>query len=143
MPFIITNKNDLYIHIRGGDIFNYYPPHPLYAQPPFCYYEKVIKSKAFNNIYIISSDNSNIVIRYLLIKYNKIIHNINNIEYDISLLSHAYNIAISSSSFALSAIKLNDNLRELWEYDIIRLSSKLFFLHHHIIMHYYFEPNLY
>ena len=130
MPVVITNEKDLYIHIRGGDAFNHHP-HYMYAQPPLCYYEKIIKINNFNKIYIISKDNSNIIIKHLLIKYKKIIHNINNIEYDISLLSHAYNIAISISSFALSAIKLNDNLKELWEYDLIRLSEKFLFLHHH------------
>ena len=48
------------------------------------------------------------------------------------MLSHAYNIVASVSSFAFSAIKLNDNLINLWEFDMIRLSNKLLFLHHHI-----------
>ena len=53
-------------------------------------------------------------------------------EYDIALLSNAYNIVLSVSSFALSAIKLNDKLKDLWEYDLMRLSEKFLFLHHHL-----------
>ena len=77
-------------------------------------------------------DHSNVVLDALLNKYNNIIHNTNNLEYDISLLCHAYNIVVSVSSFAFSAIKLNDNLKNLWEFDMIRLSNKFLFLHHHI-----------
>ena len=130
LPFVNTNEKDLYIHIRGGDIF-YNHPHYIYAQPPLCYYEKIIKSNDFKNIYIISEDKSSIIIQNLLRKYKNIIHNINKVEYDISLLCNAYNIVISISSFVLAAIKLNENLKEIWEYDLIRLTEKFYFLHHH------------
>ena len=36
------------------------------------------------------------------------------------------------SSFALSAIKFNDNLKNIWEYDMMKLTQKIIFLHHHI-----------
>ena len=38
----------------------------------------------------------------------------------------------SVSSFVLSSIKFNDNLKNLWEYDIYRLSEKFIQLHHHL-----------
>jgi len=65
-------------------------------------------------------------------KYKNIIHNKNNLEFDISLLCHAFHIALSVSSFVISAIKINDNLKDIWEFDIMRLSEKLLFLHHHL-----------
>ena len=77
-------------------------------------------------------DTSNVVIDILTNKYKNIIHNINNMEYDLSLLCHAFHIALSVSTFVVSAIKLNDNLKDVWEYDIMRLSEKLLFLHHHL-----------
>jgi len=135
LPYVIINEKDLYIHIRGGDAF-YNHPHCIYAQPPLCFYEKIIKSKVFKKIYIISEDDSNIIIPNLLKKYKKIIHIRNKVEYDISFLCHAYNIVISISSFVLAALKLNENLKEIWEYDLIRLSEKFFFLHHHIYIFY-------
>ena len=47
------------------------------------------------------------------------------------MLAHAFNVVLSVSSFSLSSIKINNNLKNIWEYDIIRLSEKIHFLHHH------------
>ena len=77
-------------------------------------------------------DASNVVINILTKKYKNVIHDINDFEYDLSLLSHAFYIALSVSTFVVSALKLNDNLKDIWEYDIMRLSEKLLFLHHHL-----------
>ena len=77
-------------------------------------------------------DRKNVVLDALMNKYKNIIFNQHNYEYDISLLIHAYNIVTSVSSFVISTIKLNDNLKDLWEYDINRLSEKFFFMHHHL-----------
>ena len=131
LPLVITKENDLYIHIRGGDIFSS-SPHHGYAQPPLCFYEKIIKNRVFKNIYIISMDRSNIIVNALIKKYKNIVYNLNSIEYDMSLICRAFNIVASVSSFLFSGIKLNNNLKELWEYDIMKLYLKFFFLHHHI-----------
>ena len=131
LPNVSVEPNELYIHIRGGDAFKINPL-KFYAQPPLCFYEKIIENEKFKNIYIVSMDNSNIIIDALTKKYNKIIYKINNLEHDISLLCNAYNIALSVSSFVISAIKLNNNIKNLWEYDLIRLSEKFLFLHPHI-----------
>ena len=77
-------------------------------------------------------DKKNIIVDALLNKYKQIIFQTHDYKYDLSLLIHAYNIALSVSSFAVSAIKFNDNLKDLWEYDLIRLSEKFLFLHHHL-----------
>lgn len=132
LPMVKIESDELFIHIRGGDIFRSIVDN-VYAQPPLCFYEKILnKYKNFKKIYIISMDRQNIVVDALLKKYKYIIHKVNNFEYDISLLCHAYNIVVSVSSFALSSIKLNDNLKNIWEFDIMRLSTKFLFLHHHI-----------
>ena len=131
LPNVDIDSEALYIHIRGGDIFDS-SPSQYYAQPPLCFYEKLIDNKRFKKIYIVSMDTSNVVIDILTNKYKNIIHNINNMEYDLSLLCHAFHIALSVSTFVVSAIKLNDNLKDVWEYDIMRLSEKLLFLHHHL-----------
>ena len=112
IPIVSTDPDDLYMHVRGGDIFTNLTLN-VYSQPPLCFYEKIIKSHNFKNIYLISQDNLNIVVDSLIKKYPKIIFNINNFETDISLLAHAYHIACSIGSFLISAIKLNDNLKEL------------------------------
>ena len=131
LPIVKTESNDLYIHLRGGDAFKEHPV-PDYPQPPLCFYEKIIDNNKYNNIYIVSMDKKNIIVDALLNKYKQIIFQTHDYKYDLSLLIHAYNIALSVSSFAVSAIKFNDNLKDLWEYDLIRLSEKFLFLHHHL-----------
>ena len=132
LPIVNIYPNDLYIHIRGGDIFKD-NVRANYAQPPLCYYEKVLNNNNnFNHVYIISMDHSNVVLDALILKYKNIIYKKNSLKYDISLLCHAFNLVVSCSSFAFSSIKINDNLKNLWEFDIIRLSSKFLFHHHHI-----------
>ena len=131
LPKVKTEPDELYIHIRGGDVFKKNPS-TVYAQPPLCFYEKIIDNNKFKNIYILSMDRKNVVLDALMNKYKNIIFNQHNYEYDISLLINAYNIVTSVSSFVISTIKLNNNLRDLWEYDINRLSEKFFFMHHHL-----------
>ena len=131
LPKVNTNPDDLYIHIRSGDIFRSTPAE-IYAQPPLCFYEEIININNFKNIYIIAKDKLNVVIEPLMNKYPQIIFNINYLELDISLLAHAYHVAISISTFALGAVKINDNLINLYEYDIGRASRKIPWLHHHV-----------
>ena len=130
LPKVNTHPDELYIHLRGGDIFGNHPSR-AYAQPPLCFYEKIINKNKFKNIYILAMDKRNIVLNALIDKYKYIIYRKNNYEYDISIIINAYKIVTSVSSFVISAIKFNDNLKDLWEYDINRLSEKFYFLHHH------------
>ena len=134
LPNVTTDPDDLYMHIRGGDIFTYLPLN-VYSQPPLCFYEKAIQNQKFKNIYIISQDNLNPVVNALIEKYPKIIFNKNNFETDISLLAHSYHLACSIGSFVVSAIKLNDNLKDIYEYDIGRLPEKMIWLHYHLFQY--------
>ena len=61
------------------------------------------------------------------------IYNKNALEIDLSYLLRGYNIIGSISSLLISSIKLNDNLKFLWEYDRYPLKSKIFHSHHSII----------
>ena len=58
-------------------------------------------------------------------KYNK-----NNIKLDISYLVYSYNIISSKSTFLLGIIKLNRNLKFLWEFDFYILSERYIHLHY-------------
>ncbi len=131
LPFVNIDNDSLYIHIRGGDVFGI-RPHASLAQPPLCFYEKIININYFKNIYIVSMDKLNPIVNALLKKYKNIIHNVHHFEYDISLLCHAYNLVPATSSFSISSIKLNDNLKNIWEYDSIRMTEKIYFLHYHL-----------
>jgi hypothetical protein len=134
LPIIQTDPNDCYIHVRSNDIFKKVLPEnyaPSYAQCPLCFYTKIIDSNNFRNIFIISENKLNPVIDLLLNKYANVIFNTNSsLDKDISSLSYAYNIIGSISSFFTSIIKLNDNLKNVWEYDIYQIIHRLLHLHH-------------
>ena len=131
LPKIETNNNDLYIHIRSGDIFEI-PIKTAYSQPPLCFYRKIIQGFKFRKVFIISENTENPIINLLLKEFNNVIYNKNHLNYDISYLANSYNIVSSISSFFTSIIKLNDKLRFLWEYDFYSLSQRFFHLHYSV-----------
>jgi len=130
LPIIKTNINDLYIHIRSGDIFNTLAL--TYSQPPLCFYSNIINNFSFKNIYIISSDRKNPVFKKLIKIFPSILYNKNNISTDIATLIYAFNIVGSISSFLISSIKFNENLKYFWEYNIYRMIEKIYHLHNNI-----------
>ena len=69
----------------------------------------------------------------LLIKqYSKIIFTKNNLVHDVSILSNAYNIVGSISSFFTTTILINKNLKFIWEFDHYMLTEKYLHLHRDI-----------
>jgi hypothetical protein len=139
LPKIVTNPNDLYIYIRGGDIFQFSKSEAYsYFQPPLCFYIKILNKFKFRKVFIISEDKLNPVIPKLLRKYSYIKKNKNNIKLDISYLIHSYNIVGARSTFFLTSIKFNDNLKFLWEYDCTSLYQKRLHLHYSVYMFPYY-----
>ena len=132
LPKVETNPNDLHIHIRSGDIFNNPRVTWFYAQPPLCFYQRILNEFKFRNIYIIAEDKANIVIDKLLNQYKNIIYKKHDLDEDISYLMYSYNLVASVSSFFTTIIKFNDNVKNMWEYDIYRMSEKFHHLHHDI-----------
>jgi len=130
LPKVETDPNDLYIHIRSGDIFTSASVSMFYAQPPLCFYQKILNDFKFRKIYIISQNNANVVIDKLLNEYSNINFKMNKLEDDISYLMFGYNLIASVSSFFTSIIKFNENVKNMWEYDIYRMREKIFHLHH-------------
>ena len=43
LPYVRIEPESLYIHIRGGNVYRDFPP-SNYAQPPLCFYEKIINN---------------------------------------------------------------------------------------------------
>ena len=132
LPTFIANPNDLYIHIRSGDVFIKPCKESSYAQPPLCFYKTIINNNKFLRIYIISQDDLNPVINKLRKAYKNVKYYKYYFEYDIVRLAYGYNIVGSISSFVIEIIKLNDNLKKFWEYDIYQLKEKIYHLHHSI-----------
>ena len=125
---INVNKDDLYIHVRSGDIFIY--PHSPYAQPPLCFYRQILNNNKFNKVHIIAQDKNNPIIEKILKEYSNVIYLQNSIKDDISYLINAYNIVASISSFLNSIIQLNYNLKTLFDYNIYKISEKILSYHY-------------
>jgi hypothetical protein len=126
LPTVNIDPKDLYIHIRCGNIFK--RPHPYYSQPPLCFYQKILNNFKFRKIYLIAVSNNSPIINKLLSEYPNIIFHMNSKEVDMAYLSNAYNLISSVSTFIEANIKLNDNLKILWEYDLIRSNQKILYL---------------
>lgn len=136
LPKVNINRDELFIHIRSGDIFKKSKEYDeFYSQPPLCFYETIIKNNQFRKIVIISENRLNPVIDKLTLEYPYIIFNENKIEIDIAYLVYAYNIVGSISTFINMLIRLNDNLNYFWEYNLPTLNSKIIHCHHS-----YFKP---
>ena len=130
LPKINIDDKDLYIHVRGGDIFKCKKCKDInYSQPPLCFYQKILNKFIFKNIYIISFDNLNPIIEPLINEFPKLIHSHNSLQRDIAILSNAYNLVGSVSSFLTSSILMNNNLKNYFEYDNYRLTEKYLHLH--------------
>ena len=134
VPKILLDQNDLIIHIRSGNIFRSF--HRYYSQPPLCFYKSVLNNFTFKNIYLIAVNKRNPVINHLLNEFRNIIYHTNTIAKDIAYLINAYNLVGSVSSFLMTTIKFNDNLKNYWDYDIYRRSEKIC----HLNVEYYDFP---
>ena len=130
LPSISVNKNDLYIFIRSGDSFN--RRGSCNSQAPYCFYQKIISEFKFNNIYLISQNDDSPVIQMLLKDYPKIKHQLNSKEIDMAILMNAYNLVNAVSSFSLAIISFNDNLINLFEYELYKLGRKIVLFHYDI-----------
>ena len=117
LPKVLTNKNDLFIYIRSGDIF--VKSHYLYAQPPLCFYSNVLDNFEFNRIFLITENKNNPVISELLKIYPFIIYSKNNLKMDISYLINAFNVAGGGfSTFFSNILSLNYNLKVLFNFQL-------------------------
>jgi len=130
LPKVKTSEDSLYIYIRSGDSFN--PKGNQYTPAPYCFYQRILSKFKFNHIYLLSVDDKSPIINKLLSEYPKIIHQLNSMEIDLSLLCNAYNLVNSVSSFSQAAIFFNDNLINLFEYEIYKLGEKIYHLHYDI-----------
>ena len=123
IPKYNTNINDLYIHIRSGDIF-INRINRIYSQPPLCFYQKIINDNNYNGIYILSNGHENPVVDELIKLYPHIKYIHGSIEFDISVLVNAYNLVMPISTFTFTLINLNNNLMKLYFYNLLEIATK-------------------
>ena len=93
-----NNNNDIFIHLRAGDIFNYNSKN---IRPNLNYFESIINYiKDYKNIYIASDNFNNSMCDFLIKKYNIIKYEkdkINTIQFG----STCKYVILSSGSFSL------------------------------------------
>lgn len=115
------DENALVIHLRGGDIFC--RSHVAYIQPPISFYEKIINSKIWSKIYLMSEDNKNPCFSILKKKYNSIScldnknrHGGNRWGFvdDLSLMLGATNFVASKSSLSPLIIQLSKTIKNVY-----------------------------
>ena len=70
VPKLNIKENDLYIHIRSGDIFKK-TLNRIYSQPPLCFYKKIINENNYNRTFILSNGRQNPCVNKLLRIYPK------------------------------------------------------------------------
>ena len=123
IPKYISNESDLYINIRSGDVFknkiNF-----MYSQPPLCFYQKIINENKFGNIFILSNGHENPVIAKLLQLYPGARYIHGRVEFDISVILNAYNFVMPISTFPITLIKLNNKLKNLYIYELLKYDTK-------------------
>ena len=117
-------ENDLLIHLRSGDIMG--KGHYGYLQPPLSFYIKVIESKKWENIYLLTERDNNPCMQKLLEKYPNIIHFLghNNIKrcpgegfgfkHDLGYLVGCKNYAVCQSSLCPLVIQLSDTIKNVY-----------------------------
>ena len=130
LPKISTDNKDLYIYIRSGDSFQHNGNG--YTPAPYCFYQKILSNYKFNDIYLISGDDKSPIIKELLKDYPNIKHKLNSIEIDMATLIYSYNLVNSFSSFSQATIAFNDNLNNLFEYEVYKLESAIVHFHYDI-----------
>lgn len=100
----IKKTNELYIHIRSGDIFTRRKPKWNYIQPPLAYYQKIIQDRNPSGVVVVFENYKNPTIEPLIawLYDNKINHRIQSsvIFKDVKQLLRAKTIVAGKGSFA-------------------------------------------
>lgn len=141
IPKYSARLNDLYIHIRSGDIFRR-SHNKYYAQPPLCFYKKIINENKYNNIYILSNGHENPVVDKLLKLYPKIQFLHGSVEYAISVIVNAFNFVMAFSTFSSTLIWLNNNLKNFYIFgdNYFIPNHNKYKIHRWQQIHYFFIP---
>ena len=110
-------SNDLYIHIRSGDLFNKQKCiNETYCanQPDFKFYKNIIDNNKYEKIYIIAEDNKNPIINQLLDEYPNVIYNKNSLEEDIKLIMGSRNIIHGYTTFVPTILYFNKGIKNVY-----------------------------
>ena len=110
-----NEDNNLYIHIRSGDIFSQNGGHSYYVQPPLNYYKNIILEKKWEKIFIIYEDDKNPCVNSLKkLKKDNIYFISSTLENDLKILSRSKNLVIGFGTFGLIIYFLAKNIDSLY-----------------------------
>ena len=115
----INFNEDLFIHIRSGDVFDKNdvfvngdinsPIFKWFIQPPYSFYEKIIKENMNRKIYILSENKNNPIIEKIMNHFQNCTFLSNDFETDFSVLLKSKYLVSSTSDFVLSAVILSND----------------------------------
>lgn len=108
------NKDDLYIHIRSGDVF-LKNPNRFLGQPPLSFYLDIINFRKWNKINIIAENDFNPVIKELSKRGFKFSNDL--LYEDISKLINAVNLVVGPGSFGQALVLLSKKLKNYFSFD--------------------------
>lgn len=122
-------SDHLVIHIRGGDIF-VEDPNPYYGQPPLAYYERIISSRDWSEITVVSQDFRNPVVAALLQRLDdaNLPHRFQSgtLEEDVSFLLRARTIAAGKGTFIPAIVGLSESIETVYVFgELKRLRSDI------------------
>jgi|AntAceMinimDraft_1070359.scaffolds.fasta_scaffold42621_2 hypothetical protein len=108
------DENELTIHIRSGDIY-YRSGVGNWGQPPYSYYEKVIREGDWSRVVVVCEDSESPVIqpisvlcRTLAIPYR---FQSSNLVNDLAVLLAARTLMVGRGSFAPAVVLMSPNIR--------------------------------
>lgn len=105
IPQLNTSNEKLILHIRGGDIFSNFK-FKNHAQPPFCFYYKVINIFKKDDVTVFAEDRVNPVVNELE-KYGVNITQ-SDLLTTVSNIFYSKNIAFGYSTFASSICRISN-----------------------------------
>jgi len=124
-----ASEQDLYIHMRSGDIFHEpgWKWDNFYIPPPLIFYYNVIQSRKWQNIYIICEDTQNLCLSALFNKYPQIKWRQQSLNEDIKLILKAKNIVYGGGTFVPSLLEFNKNVKLIYrvDYGLAPINSKI------------------
>ena len=114
IPNKTLGKNDIYLHVRAGDVY-VKDRHPNYGQPPLQYYLDIMKFKKWDNIYFISE---NFICPYIpnIVQNGAVYVNTTFLD-SISIFLNAYNLAIGKTTFPIMLSFMNSNLNNFFTFN--------------------------
>lgn len=111
---------DLVIHVRSGDIY-YRERVGNWGQPPFAYYEKIIREGSWVRVFVVCEDDQSPVLGPIanLCKHIGIEHFFQSgtLGEDLALLASAKNLAVGRGTFAPAVVLLNPVLKKLFFFE--------------------------